>query len=78
VKTRRASASPRVPLDAVGVASLGVKLLVTYLENVKSRVRVFETDGTFVREVELPGAGTVMGFTQAWMTNSFRRRGPER
>jgi prolyl oligopeptidase len=48
------------------VATVGGKLVVTYLEDVKSRVRVFEPDGAFVREVELPGPGITAGFTGRW------------
>ncbi len=37
-----------------------------------SRARVFEPDGTFVREVELPCAGTLVQFTGRWdRTESF-------
>jgi prolyl oligopeptidase len=49
-----------------GIASVGGKLVVVYLEEVRSRVRVFEPDGTFVREVQLPGPGMVAGFTGRW------------
>src|SRR5260370_23309256 len=48
------------------VATVGGKLIVTYTEDVRSRVRVFEADGTFVRDVDLPGAGTTVGFTARW------------
>jgi prolyl oligopeptidase len=48
------------------VATVGGKLVVVSLEEVRSRVRVFEPDGTFVRDVELPGAGTAAGFTGRW------------
>jgi prolyl oligopeptidase len=48
------------------VATIGGKLIVTYIENVRSRVRVFEPDGTWVRDIELPGAGTAGGFSGRW------------
>ncbi len=51
------------------VATVGGKLVVTYMEDAKSRVRIFEPDGTFVREVELPGAGTVGAFKGRWLSS---------
>jgi prolyl oligopeptidase len=57
---------PEGPSTIEGAATVGGKLVVTYLEDVRSRVRVFEPDGTFVRELELPGAGIAAGFTGRW------------
>jgi prolyl oligopeptidase len=57
---------PEGPSTIESVSRLGGKLVVTYLEDVRSRVRVFEPDGTFVRELELPGAGIAAGFTGRW------------
>ncbi len=57
---------PEGPSTIESVATVGGKLMVTYTEDVRSRVRVFEPDGTFVRDVELPGAGTTVGFTGRW------------
>ncbi|HEY6298379.1 MAG TPA: prolyl oligopeptidase family serine peptidase [Candidatus Binatus sp.] len=57
---------PEGPATIESVATVGGKLVVASLEEVRSRVRVFEPDGTFVREVELPGAGTAAGFTGRW------------
>jgi prolyl oligopeptidase len=48
------------PLEGVGTA--GGRLFAQYLEDVTSRVRVYRFDGTFEREVELPGLGTIVGF----------------
>lgn len=45
------------------LATIGGKLLVTYLENVRSRVCVFKPDGTYVRDLDLPCAGTVWGLS---------------
>jgi prolyl oligopeptidase len=48
------------------LSAIGGKLLVTYLENVRSRVSVFEPDGTFVRHIELPGPGTAGPLSGNW------------
>ncbi len=54
--------------DAVltGFALAGGRLLVQYLENVVSRVRVFEPDGRFVREIAFPTLGSVTGLQGEW------------
>ncbi|MFN9424028.1 prolyl oligopeptidase family serine peptidase [Gemmatimonas sp.] len=48
------------PLEAVGTA--GGRLFAQYLHDVTSRVHVYGYDGTFERDVTLPGLGTIMGF----------------
>ncbi len=63
---------PEGPSTIESMATVGGKLVVAYMEDVHSRVRVFEADGTFVREVELPGPGIAAGFTGRWeRTESF-------
>jgi prolyl oligopeptidase len=63
---------PEGPSTIEGMAIVGGKLVVIYLEDVRSRVRVFEPDGTFMRELELPGPGIAAGFTGRWeRTESF-------
>ena len=47
-------------LEGVGVA--GGLLTAIYLEDAQNKVFQFEPDGTPVREVELPGIGTISGF----------------
>ena len=47
-------------LDSVSM--VGGKLVAEYLEDAKSAVRVFDLDGTPVREVALPGIGSAGGF----------------
>ena len=44
-------------IDAVSI--IGGKLVVTYLSDACSKAAVFSLDGKFIREVELPGIGTV-------------------
>jgi prolyl oligopeptidase len=45
------------------VTMVGDVLIALYLSDAKSRVQVWSTDGKPVREVGLPGPGTVEGFT---------------
>jgi len=47
-------------LQAVTV--VGRLFVALYLKDASSRVRIFERDGRFVRELELPGLGAVSGF----------------
>src|SRR5579862_731095 len=60
---------PESPWTIESFSTVGGKLIATYTEDVHSRVRVFEPDGTFVREVELPCAGTLVQFTGRWDRN---------
>ena len=45
-----------------GVSYVGGLLIASYLRDVTSRVRIFRTDGTHLRDVEFPDIGTVRGF----------------
>jgi prolyl oligopeptidase len=44
----------------------GGKLSVVFIRNVQSVVKIFEPDGTFVREIELPTIGTVDQISGRW------------
>src|SRR5438093_313605 len=44
-------------------AAIGDFLVAVYLSDAHARVKVFDRRGGFVRDVELPGIGTVTGFT---------------
>jgi prolyl oligopeptidase len=46
-----------------GVSVVGNRFIVTYLKDAHSQVKVFSLDGKFEYEVELPGIGTVSGFS---------------
>ncbi|NKI33654.1 S9 family peptidase [Wenzhouxiangella sp. XN79A] len=46
-----------------GAADVGGRLAASYLVDAKSALRVFELDGTPVGEVELPGIGSLGGFS---------------
>ncbi len=59
--------SPRVILPEAeatlrSVDLVGNVLIARYLENVKTRVKVFSLSGAFIREVDLPGIGSAHGF----------------
>jgi prolyl oligopeptidase len=51
----------RADANIDGASVLGGRLAVTYLKNAASVMEVFELDGKKVREVPLPGVGTVGG-----------------
>jgi prolyl oligopeptidase len=58
-----------IPESDAGIESLalaGGKLIVAYLRNVSSEVKVFEPDGSPVRDIPLPGTGSVGGFQGTW------------
>ena len=45
-----------------GISLVGGRFVANYLHDAATRVRVFEKDGTHVRDVVLPGIGTASGF----------------
>ena len=45
-----------------GVSYVGGKLIASYLKDANTVVSVFETNGTYLYDVELPGIGTAEGF----------------
>ncbi|MEM9533867.1 MAG: prolyl oligopeptidase family serine peptidase [Pseudomonadota bacterium] len=45
-----------------GAALVGERLVTAYLKDARSEVRIHALDGTFERELELPGIGTAGGF----------------
>jgi prolyl oligopeptidase len=49
------------PLESVSVG--GGRLFALYLADVTSRVHVYHVNGTFERELALPGVGTALGFS---------------
>jgi prolyl oligopeptidase len=54
---------PQGPETLQGVSCLHETLVAHYLQDAHSQVRQFDRDGRFLREIELPGLGTVDGFT---------------
>jgi prolyl oligopeptidase len=45
-----------------GANFVGGRLIASYLKDARSEIKVFEPDGTFVRDVDLPGLGSAGGF----------------
>ncbi len=52
-----------------GFSLAGGRLFINYLRNVVSRLAVFESNGTHVRNIRLPGLGTVGGVRGRWAGN---------
>lgn len=58
-----------VPADRAaiqGFSPAGGRLFVEYLENVHSRVKVFDPDGNYLRDLPLPGIGSSSGPSGRW------------
>lgn len=53
---------PEAPETLVGVSAVGERFVANYLKDARSQAKVFDLTGAFVREVELPGIGSVGGF----------------
>jgi prolyl oligopeptidase len=52
-----------------GFALAGGKLFVNYMENVSSKVRVFEPDGSYLRDISFETLGSVSGVSGRWASN---------
>jgi prolyl oligopeptidase len=52
-----------------GISLAGGKLFVRCLDNVSSRVKVFDPDGRHLRDLALPAIGTVSGVIGRWKRN---------
>jgi prolyl oligopeptidase len=57
---------PTGPAVIEGVSLAGGKLFVNYLQDVQSRITVFEADGSSSRDLALPGIGSVSGVGGRW------------
>ncbi len=53
---------PQAPETLQGVDILNHQLVVSYLKDARDQVKIFTQTGEFLREVELPGIGSVGGF----------------
>jgi prolyl oligopeptidase len=51
-----------------GFALVGGQLAVNYLDNVTSRVKLFDPTGRPLRDLQLPGLGTTTGLSGEWMS----------
>jgi prolyl oligopeptidase len=47
-------------------SAIGGKLLVTHLDNIQSRISVYEPDGTYIRDINLPNSGTAGPISGSW------------
>lgn len=52
-----------------GVSLAGGYLFVNYLEDVVSKIKVYQPDGDFEREISFPTLGTVSGMVGRWDSN---------
>ena len=57
---------PEAKDTLTAASAVGGKLFVQYLKDAASNVKVYATDGKFVRDVALPGVGTASGFGGRW------------
>src|SRR5581483_2078966 len=53
---------PQAADNLTGVSWVGDLLICDYLHDAHTQVKLFKPDGTFVREIPLPGLGTAGGF----------------
>jgi prolyl oligopeptidase len=53
---------PQAEPTLIHVGFVADRFIASYLKDVKPQTRVFERDGTFVRDVQFPGIGTAGGF----------------
>jgi len=53
---------PEAPETLESVGILNNQFVVDYLKDARSQIKIFDTDGSFVREVKLPGIGSAGGF----------------
>lgn len=66
ISDRRGSLIEVVPeqTEALESASyIGGHIVATYIQNAYSKVRIFKSGGSLLRDLELPGIGSVYGFT---------------
>ena len=53
---------PEAAETLTGVSVVNDQFVCSYLKDARSQIKIFNLDGTFVREVELPGIGSAGGF----------------
>ena len=53
---------PEAPETLRSVGLLNNQFVTNYLKDARTQIKIYDLDGTFVREVELPGIGTAGGF----------------
>jgi prolyl oligopeptidase len=60
---------PESPWNMEGFDVAGGKLLVTYTKNAANMLMLYEAEGRFLQEIELPGIGSVYGTSSRWGSN---------
>src|SRR5579875_1689573 len=53
---------PEAKENLRGVSLVGNLFIAHYLKDARTQIKLYTLDGTFIREVELPGIGTASGF----------------
>jgi prolyl oligopeptidase len=53
---------PQAAETLVGVSVVNNQFIANYLKDAHTQIKVFQTDGKFVREISLPGLGSAGGF----------------
>ncbi len=54
---------PEAPEALQSVRVINDTLIASYLKDARAQVKLFRLDGSFLREIDLPGLGSVSGFT---------------
>jgi len=62
---------PTSDLVLEGITPAGGMLFVKYLDSVKSRIRVFNPDGTHLRDLSLPAVGMIGSTIGRWSSDQF-------
>ena len=52
-----------------GMSLAGGELFINYLDNVVSKIKVFQPDGKYLREISFPTLGSVSGVAGRWESN---------
>ncbi len=61
---REVVAEGNAPMQSL--SAIGGKLLVTHLDDVHSRISVYEPDGKYIRDINLPTSGTAGPISGSW------------
>ncbi|MFM6400260.1 MAG: S9 family peptidase, partial [Planktothrix sp.] len=63
IKTQvRTEVIPEAPETLESVNILNNQFIADYLKDAHTQIKIFNLDGSFVREIELPGIGSANGF----------------
>jgi prolyl oligopeptidase len=54
---------PQAPETLEGVSLVGDHFIASYLKDARTQIKLFDLNGKFAREIELPGIGTATGFS---------------